>query len=599
MSRSIARTLCLLGVLGALALWAWLATPIRSAAATPSPTPSAHSASSLPSPTATLPSVSTGPTATATVLAASGSATAAPTSTPTPTPSDQPGVSQSGTPSPTVTPVASASASSTVAPPATATKPAPTKTPTLVPSPTASKTPPPTVTPTLTPTPTWTPTNTPVPPAIATRPPSLGAQETDVCLAGPCGRESAASPESETPRGADGTSQAQVRPILARNLDASNETSFTLWTIPDATLSVLRSRGESGMLWQVPFRSQLDGSFYQHANCGPASLAMVLESFGVSLPTGILRQTANRLQGSYGYLDGIGIDYLVNMAEDAGLEPEHLYDGSWYRRWYPELVRWHVRQGHPVLTLVKYRSLPGNDDSQSTSDHYVVITGLIGDSFVYNDPAFLGTGGYARIISEQGLTFAWDRSDVPRLAVAFRQGTAPKSVALVQDWKSVAPAVGRGPALPAAGEDPEDVPLHPFTRITPARPASPAGALPAQPAATVVVWEQPRGDYYAAPPARPTATPASAVDAAAPTDAPTVVQVAPASATVAPRPLQAESAATLGIFVNPLIVLLSLGLLGGLIRFASWRASDPRARRSQQRASQVPEYLRYHRRRSS
>ena len=35
----------------------------------------------------------------------------------------------------------------------------------------------------------------------------------------------------------------------------------------------------------APYRSQLDGSAYQEANCGPTAVGMALDAFGVSVPT--------------------------------------------------------------------------------------------------------------------------------------------------------------------------------------------------------------------------------------------------------------------------------------------------------------------------
>ena len=39
-----------------------------------------------------------------------------------------------------------------------------------------------------------------------------------------------------------------------------------------------------------------------------------------------------------------------------------------------------------MIVQVVYRGLPGREDSGYWGDHYIVITGLMGDQFLYNDP---------------------------------------------------------------------------------------------------------------------------------------------------------------------------------------------------------------------
>ena len=85
---------------------------------------------------------------------------------------------------------------------------------------------------------------------------------------------------------------------------------------------------------------------------------------------------------------------LSRIAREAGLTPMDLYsDRGGYRNWSTDAVRWHVQQGHPVITLVKYRNLPGHTSSLSDFDHYIVISGLTPNGFIYNDGAFATTLG--------------------------------------------------------------------------------------------------------------------------------------------------------------------------------------------------------------
>ncbi|HEY3111735.1 MAG TPA: hypothetical protein VGL23_23465, partial [Chloroflexota bacterium] len=53
----------------------------------------------------------------------------------------------------------------------------------------------------------------------------------------------------------------------------------------------------------VPYRSQLDGNPYQAANCGPASIGMVLAAYGQLLPTMQVREYVNAVQNTEGEYD--------------------------------------------------------------------------------------------------------------------------------------------------------------------------------------------------------------------------------------------------------------------------------------------------------
>jgi hypothetical protein len=103
-------------------------------------------------------------------------------------------------------------------------------------------------------------------------------------------------------------------------------------------------------------------------------------------------------------------------------------DQGGYRKWSTDAVRWHVQQGHPVITLVKYRNLPGHTSSVSTFDHYIVISGLTPNGFIYNDAAFASTLGYGLEISDVELEYAWDNSSIPHHALALGLSPDQKSL---------------------------------------------------------------------------------------------------------------------------------------------------------------------------
>ena len=79
----------------------------------------------------------------------------------------------------------------------------------------------------------------------------------------------------------------------------------------------------------VPYRSQLDGARYALANCGPASLGMVLAYFGVDASLWDVRVRAMQAQGSWeDYSDsyGVFVHGLAATAESYGLRSEGLWN---------------------------------------------------------------------------------------------------------------------------------------------------------------------------------------------------------------------------------------------------------------------------------
>jgi hypothetical protein len=185
-----------------------------------------------------------------------------------------------------------------------------------------------------------------------------------------------------------------------------------------------------GLMWLgVPFRSQIDGGNFQYVNCGPASLTMVLAGFGLEVGPSQVRDYLNNLIDNFDTDLGTSLDVLSRIGREAGLTPMDLYsDRGGYRNWSTDAVRWHLQQAHPVITLVKYRNLPGHRRSISDFDHYIVVSGLTPNGFIYNDAAFATTLGYGLEISDLELEFAWENSSIPHHALAL--GLSPDKRAL-------------------------------------------------------------------------------------------------------------------------------------------------------------------------
>lgn len=206
---------------------------------------------------------------------------------------------------------------------------------------------------------------------------------------------------------ADAERRAPARPMIS-----------SLEPLRRLAVGQLRSWSNDSTLWLgVPFKTQIDDTDYAMANCGPASLAMVMSAFGVQIDPPVVRDYVNYLSGDYSTDDGTSLHVIARVAQEAGLS-------TWgvNKAWSVDAVREHVRAGHPVITLAKYRSLPGNGNSFAEFDHYIVITGLAGDDLIYNDAAFSTDYGFNLLISPRDLERAWGFSTNPGHAVAIGLG---------------------------------------------------------------------------------------------------------------------------------------------------------------------------------
>src|SRR5579859_3560327 len=203
-----------------------------------------------------------------------------------------------------------------------------------------------------------------------------------------------------------------------------------------------------GLVWLgVPFRTQIDGGEFQYVNCGPASLTMVLAGFGLEVGPSQVRDYLNNLIDNFNTDLGTSLDVLSRIGKEAGLTPMDLYsDAGGYRNWSTDAVRWHVQQGHPVITLVKYRNLPGHTGSLSEFDHYIVISGLTPNGFIYNDAAFATTLGYGLEISDVELEYAWDNSSIPHHALAMGLSPDKKALSFPELPRTPRPAADLAPA---------------------------------------------------------------------------------------------------------------------------------------------------------
>jgi hypothetical protein len=156
---------------------------------------------------------------------------------------------------------------------------------------------------------------------------------------------------------------------------------------------------------KVPYRSQLDGSSYAAANCGPTSVAMALDALDKRDTLDNLRSAALQLQDIRSCDDcGTYIQHLAKVAEMRGATTYNLRDDPQsFHRWTLDEIRQQLRQDRVVIPQVKFHLLPGRTKSGYYGDHYIVLVGLAGNNFIYNDPVDSDGRGYGRLISAEVL----------------------------------------------------------------------------------------------------------------------------------------------------------------------------------------------------
>jgi LysM repeat protein/uncharacterized protein YvpB len=169
----------------------------------------------------------------------------------------------------------------------------------------------------------------------------------------------------------------------------------------------------------VPYRSQLDGTPWAGANCGPVSLGMGLESLGISMSSTELRRQVLSAQGMWGNNVGTLMDALAKVAANNGAKPIGLYDGGRIAKWSQKDLREQLQAGRPVVVQVRFRALPGRGGVPYYADHYVILTGLSGENVLYNDPLNSDGPGASRLMTPAQLEAAMNASDKRYAYAAF------------------------------------------------------------------------------------------------------------------------------------------------------------------------------------
>lgn len=166
---------------------------------------------------------------------------------------------------------------------------------------------------------------------------------------------------------------------------------------------------DDGTRIYIPYRTQFDGSWHEGGNCGPASLAMILDYYGHGVETHALRESINRMSGDWGRDSGTSWTHLRRAAESFGLATYGMTnEHNQMRQWTMDDLLAETREGRPVIVLVHYRSLPGHETAGWYGDHYVVFLGMTASGdVVYHDPAFRNGEGEYVITSQAQFERAW------------------------------------------------------------------------------------------------------------------------------------------------------------------------------------------------
>jgi hypothetical protein len=152
--------------------------------------------------------------------------------------------------------------------------------------------------------------------------------------------------------------------------------------------------GPDALRLKVPYRTQLDGTLWAEANCGPTVLSMVLEGRGIEVSSGQVRKLVLDAQGVWGHDTGVYMEALAEVAGQYGLRVVGLRDRNGpLRSWSVEEVRAQVQLGRPVILQVAYQGLPGRERA------------------LYGDPVNSDGVGFDRLMGPAQLQRAMNATD--------------------------------------------------------------------------------------------------------------------------------------------------------------------------------------------
>lgn len=130
----------------------------------------------------------------------------------------------------------------------------------------------------------------------------------------------------------------------------------------------------------VPYKSQWDSDADKTGNdCGPASIAMILNYFGENLTTNQVFDKTGADQG------------LISVSQMQKAISAFGYSSMRKLSQTPVLLKSYIDQNLPVIALVHYGSLNSVQDKAFKGGHFFVVVGYRDDGYFVNDPNFKGS----------------------------------------------------------------------------------------------------------------------------------------------------------------------------------------------------------------
>lgn len=153
----------------------------------------------------------------------------------------------------------------------------------------------------------------------------------------------------------------------------------------------------------VLYKSQWDQDARMTANdCGPASIAMVLNYYGHPV-------TTDEVYARTGAGNGIiNFPQMFKAISSYGFEYQHTKNST------PEQLKKYIDQGLPVIALVRYGSLKSVQNTNYKSGHFFTVVGYRNDGYFVNDPNFWGnsrSNGDHHFYSKEEFEQAWLRDN--------------------------------------------------------------------------------------------------------------------------------------------------------------------------------------------
>jgi hypothetical protein len=130
----------------------------------------------------------------------------------------------------------------------------------------------------------------------------------------------------------------------------------------------------------VPYISQWDSDAHlSRGDCGIVAAAMVAQWKGIDTTPDAMLRMADLPIGKHSYT----FAEVMRAAQSVGLTLNYHFPATW------SVIREELCEGRPVVTLLRYGELLGNQDDFDGS-HFLTVVGCTADDVIVNDPDWWG-----------------------------------------------------------------------------------------------------------------------------------------------------------------------------------------------------------------